>query len=163
MGRRPGLGSPFWFPDGGNGMRQAKAGEILVSEAVTHSPVNASPTDAHGILIELKEQAGGRPASLGDDGGLTAITYITGLVGREDELRRELLALSAPTRAEPGNLRYDLYQSTTKPNEFVRFEVWRDSAALEAHKATPHLRASFARRQDQGWRTNITLWQRADP
>jgi quinol monooxygenase YgiN len=80
--------------------------------------------------------------------------------GREAELQRELLALTAPTRAEPGALRYDLYQSAAQPNEFMRLEEWRDLAALEAHKQTPHLRASFEKRRQQGWSTEITLWQR---
>jgi len=37
--------------------------------------------------------------------------------------RRELLALSAPTRAQAGNIQYDLYQSPNKKNEFMRLEV----------------------------------------
>jgi hypothetical protein len=40
--------------------------------------------------------------------------------GKEDELKRELLALAAPTRAEAGNIQYDLYQSPTKKNQFMR-------------------------------------------
>jgi quinol monooxygenase YgiN len=74
-----------------------------------------------------------------------------------------LLSLSAPTRAEPGCLRYDLYQSAEDPKEFVRHEVWRSLADLEAHKATPHLRASFERRLREGWSTEITLWRRYSP
>ncbi|MGH9197862.1 MAG: putative quinol monooxygenase, partial [Acidimicrobiia bacterium] len=91
---------------------------------------------------------------------LTAVTFIRGNPDRENEIKRELLSLTAPTRAEPGAIRYDLYQSTTRPNEFMRFEVWRSAEALELHKATPHLRASFERRKDQGWMTDITLWKR---
>jgi len=94
---------------------------------------------------------------------LTALTFIRGVQGREAGLETELLALTAPTRAETGNFAYDLYQSTARKNEFVRFEVWRDSAALEAHKMTPHLRASFERRKQQGFTTEITLWKRIDP
>jgi quinol monooxygenase YgiN len=141
-----------------------RAGEVLFSEAVTHAPVNVGGTDAHGILVELKTP-GTRTASLGASAGesadlLTAVTFIRGVAGKEHELQRELLALSAPTRAEPGNLRYDLYRSAVKPNDFMRLEVWRDAAALEAHKATPHLQASFAKRMQQGWSTEITLWNR---
>jgi quinol monooxygenase YgiN len=121
-------------------------------------------TDAHGILVELKGPAA-RNASLGASAAdpadlLTAITFIRGVEGKEAELQRELLALTAPTRAEPGNLRYDLYRSTVKPNDFMRLELWRDAAALDEHKATPHLQASFEKRKQQGWSTDITLWQR---
>jgi len=154
----------FTLGDGTVRMRQVKAGEVLFSEAVLHSPVNIGDTDAHGIIVELKA-AGTRSASLGAAAPeaadlLTAVTFIRGVAGKEEELRRELLALTAPTRAEPGNLRYDLYQSAVKPNDFMRLEVWRDAAALDAHKATPHLQASFEKRKQQGWSTEITLWRR---
>ena len=62
--------------------------------------------------------------------------------------------------AEPGNLRYDLYQSPTNRNYFMRFEVWRNPQALEDHKMTPHLKASFERRKNKGWMTEITTWKR---
>jgi quinol monooxygenase YgiN len=74
-----------------------------------------------------------------------------------------LLSLTAPTRAEPGNIAYDLYQSTTRKSEFMRFEVWRNPEALEAHKMTPHLKTSFERRKSKGWTTEITLWKRVEP
>ncbi len=60
----------------------------------------------------------------------------------------------------PDCIAYDLYQSEANPKEFVRFEVWRNAAALETHKQTPHIRASFAMRQQQGWTTSITLYRR---
>lgn len=145
----------FRFPDGRTGTRRAKAGEVLFSEAVTHSPTNVGDTDAHGILIELKTLG----ASAEDL--LTAVTFIQGQEGKGAEVKRELLALSGPTRAEPGNVRYDLYQSLDRPDRFMRLEVWRDEAALERHKATPHLAASFERRKNQGWTTEITRWRRA--
>jgi len=44
----------FTFPDGSKGMRLAKTGDVLFSNPVAHSPVNRGGTDAHGILIELK-------------------------------------------------------------------------------------------------------------
>lgn len=144
----------FRFPDGRTGVREVEAGEVLYSEAVTHSPTNIGETDAHGILIELKTPA----ASVEDV--LTAVTFIEGRPGKGAEVKRELLSLSAPTRAEEGNLRYDLYRSVDAPDRFMRLEVWRDEAALERHKATPHLRASFERRKDEGWRTEITRWRR---
>jgi quercetin dioxygenase-like cupin family protein len=44
----------FTFADGHKTLRRAKAGDVLFSEPVTHSPVNIGSTDAHGILVELK-------------------------------------------------------------------------------------------------------------
>jgi quinol monooxygenase YgiN len=62
----------------------------------------------------------------------------------------------------PTNIGYDLYRSAEDPDRFMRFEVWRNDAALERHKAMPYLRASFERRKDAGWRTEITRWYPAD-
>jgi hypothetical protein len=38
----------FTFPEGRTAIRETKAGDMLFSEAVTHSPVNIGDTDAHG-------------------------------------------------------------------------------------------------------------------
>lgn len=146
----------FKLPDGRTLIREAKAGDVLYSEAVTHSPTNIGRTDAHGILVELKTPAG--PEGMLQ--ALTAVTFIRGKAGTEEEVKRELLSLTPPTRAESGNVRYDLYQSVDQPGQFMRLEVWRNAEALELHKGSPYLRASFERRKDQGWRTEITRWTR---
>lgn len=155
----------FTLPDGSTRVREAKAGDVLYSEAVMHSPENIGDTDAHGILVELRGQsARGASAAGGGDAEvspLTAFTFIHGLPGQGDRLAEHLLSLAAPTRAEDGAIRYDLYRSVEHPDDFLRHEVWRDRAALEAHKQTPPLKASFARRQREGWTTLITLWRPA--
>jgi len=91
---------------------------------------------------------------------ITAATFIHGIAGHEEDLRGHLLSLAAPTRAEPGCLQYDLYQSPDAPHEFLRLERWKSLADLEAHKAMPHLRASFEKRTREGWTTQITVWRR---
>lgn len=146
----------FKLPDGRTAIREAKAGDVLFSEAVTHSPTNIGSTDAHGILVELKTP----PSPDAMQQALTAITFIRGKPGADDEVKRELLSLTPPTRAEAGNLRYDLYRSVDQPGQFMRIEVWRGAEALELHKRSPYLRASFERRKDQGWQTEITRWTR---
>jgi len=94
------------------------------------------------------------------DGGITAVTLIHGLPRREGNLREHLLSLARPTRAEPGSIVYDLYQSPDRPHEFMRFEVWRSRDALELHKTLPHLKASFEKRQREGWQTEIMVFER---
>jgi len=150
----------FKFPDGTTRIREAKAGDVFYGEAVTHSPENIGETDAHGLLVEFKGPAATTAQSASAGELLTAVTFIVGLEGKEEELKKELLALSSSTRAEPGNKRYDLYQSPVKKNYFMRYEVWKNEAALEEHKQTPHIRASFKKRQEHGWTTEITLWKR---
>ena len=147
----------FMFPDGTARVREAKAGDLFYGDALTHASENIGDTDAHGLLIEMKApmNAMSNEADL-----LTAITFIRGPEGSEQDLLNELLSTTAPTRAEPGNLKYDLYQSPTNANYFMRFEVWRNPQALEDHKMTPHLKASFERRKNKGWMTEITTWKR---
>jgi beta-alanine degradation protein BauB len=152
----------FTFPDGKTALRETKTGDVLFSETVTHASENIGETDAHGILVELKQSPWQKTAVIApsDPDLLTAVTLIKGKEGREEELKRELLALAEPTRAEAGNIQYDLYQSPTKKNHFMRLEIWRKAQDLEDHKATPHIKASFEKRQQQGWTTEILPWKR---
>ncbi|HKY29178.1 MAG TPA: antibiotic biosynthesis monooxygenase, partial [Pyrinomonadaceae bacterium] len=147
----------FTFKDGTTRVREAKAGEVFFGEALIHASENIGETDAHGLLIELKSAAKSMPS---EADLLTAVTFIRGPEGGEEELMRELLTTTAPTRAEPGNIRYDLYQSPVDKNLFMRFEIWRNPQALEDHKQTPHLKASFERRKTKNWMTEITTWTR---
>ena len=41
-------------------------------------------------------------------------------------------------RDEPGCRRFDVLQDQADPNHFFFYEVYRDEAALEAHRAAPH-------------------------
>jgi quinol monooxygenase YgiN len=109
-------------------------------------------------LVGRASRAGAEEVAL--DEIVTAVTRIRGIPGREDDLKAHLLALAAPTRAEPGCLQYDLYQSPDKPSDFLRLERWKRLGDLEAHKSMPHLRASFEKRQREGWSTEITVWRR---
>ena len=58
--------------------------------------------------------------------------------GKADELRALLDGMIAPSRSEPGNLRYDLWQDQSDPARFVLDELYADNAAVTAHRATPH-------------------------
>ena len=41
---------------------------------------------------------------------------------------------------EPGCLRFDVVQDREDPNRFYYYEVYKDEAALEAHRQTPHFK-----------------------
>lgn len=91
---------------------------------------------------------------------ITAVTLIHGIPGKEEELKQHLLSLAGPTRAEKGCITYELYESPDQKHEFMRFEVWESLDALEAHKKTSPLKASFEKRQREGWTTQIVIWNR---
>lgn len=48
---------------------------------------------------------------------------------------------------EPGCLRFDVLQDRDDPNRFYFYEVYRDEAALEAHRQTPHFKLYFEKSQ----------------
>ena len=56
-----------------------------------------------------------------------------------------LLDLIAPTRQEPGCLRYELLHNSGDATDFTFIEEWADEAALAAHGATPHLLGALAK------------------
>jgi quinol monooxygenase YgiN/quercetin dioxygenase-like cupin family protein len=152
----------FTLPDGQTRIREARTGEIAYSDPTSHASENIGDTDAHGILVELKTPPGSGAAAtlVPKDDWITAVTLIHGLAGKEDDLRQHLLSLAAPTRAETGAVAYDLYESPEQQHEFMRYEVWTSRDALEAHKQTPHLKASFEKRRREGWTTQIMVFKK---
>jgi autoinducer 2-degrading protein len=46
-------------------------------------------------------------------------------------------------RDEPGCLRFDVIQDRDDANRFYFYEVYRNEAALEAHRQTPHFKNYF--------------------
>jgi len=56
-------------------------------------------------------------------------------------LRLLLEGMAAASRAEPGNLRYDLWQDQAEPARFVLDELYADNAAVAAHRETAHFKA----------------------
>lgn len=51
----------------------------------------------------------------------------------------------AGTRQEPGNIRFDVLQDPAEPTHFAIYEVFENAAAVDAHRATAHYKATVAR------------------
>ncbi len=69
--------------------------------------------------------------------------------GANENLRRVLTGLVAPTRREPGCIAYNLHEERTPEGVMFSFyEVWREKADHTAHTGTPHLRAFLARQAE---------------
>ncbi len=58
--------------------------------------------------------------------------------GEEDRVKEALRKMVAPTRAEPGNLDYQVFRDPSDPSLLVLFERYADESAFEAHRASPH-------------------------
>ena len=53
-------------------------------------------------------------------------------------IRNTSVSNAFTSRAELGNLRYDLWQDQSDPNRFVLDELYADADAVAAHRETPH-------------------------
>jgi len=56
-----------------------------------------------------------------------------------DEVRRILLGLIEPSRAEPGCLKYELLQNADDPTDFTFVETFASDDALRVHAAAPYI------------------------
>jgi quinol monooxygenase YgiN len=70
---------------------------------------------------------------------------LTAHPGKAAELRVLLLDMAPHCRAEPGNLRWDIWRDTASPERYVLDELYCDAEAAEAHRQTPHYMNYLAR------------------
>jgi quinol monooxygenase YgiN len=89
--------------------------------------------------------------------GVKIVAVLTARPGKAGELRELLAGMVAPCRAEPGNLRWDIWQDQASPDRFVLDELYTDNAAIAAHRETPHFRNYFAKINDLAERLPLVL------
>jgi (4S)-4-hydroxy-5-phosphonooxypentane-2,3-dione isomerase len=58
--------------------------------------------------------------------------------GREEEVANVFRKLEADSRGEPGCLMYIVHRHMDQPARFFIYEQYRDDAALQAHRDSPH-------------------------
>ena len=75
---------------------------------------------------------------------LVSLAVLKAKPGQEHALKTGLLSLIEPTRAEPGNLDYVLFERRDEPGTFYMREAFKDQAALDAHFATPYFQCFAA-------------------
>ncbi len=85
------------------------------------------------------------------------VAILSARPGKAEALHALLNGMLTPSRAEAGNLRYDLWQDQADPNRFVLDELYVDGAALAAHRATPHFLDYLARINDLAERSALVL------
>ncbi|WNV12066.1 putative quinol monooxygenase [Tardiphaga sp. 709] len=77
--------------------------------------------------------------------------------GKADELKALLHGMVAPSRAEAGNLRWDIWQDQADPNRFVLDELYKDNAAVAAHRDTLHFKVYAAKISELAERSAYVL------
>jgi quinol monooxygenase YgiN len=66
-----------------------------------------------------------------------AVTWVA-KVGQEAEVAEVLSKLTAEARKEPGCAMFQVHRHRTEPRRFFIYEQYKDDAALETHRNTPH-------------------------
>jgi quinol monooxygenase YgiN len=85
------------------------------------------------------------------------MAVITARDGKEHELEQLLRSMTGPSRAEPGNLHYNLWRARERPGEFVIDEMYADTEAAAAHRTSPHYQRYLGRISDLATRHAIPL------
>ena len=66
-----------------------------------------------------------------------AVTWMA-KAGRETEVETLFTKLTEESRKEPGCSMYQVHRHKTEPRRFFIYEVYKDDAALEAHRTAAH-------------------------
>ena len=74
-----------------------------------------------------------RTENIMNNSPITIIARIKAKPGMEERMRKDLLSLLTPTRAESGCIKFDLLINTNDKTTFILCENWQDRAALDAH------------------------------
>ena len=85
------------------------------------------------------------------------VAILTARPGKAEALKALLDSMLAPSRAEPGNLRYDLWQDQADPTRFVLDELYTDAAAVASHRSTSHFETYLSHINDLADRTALVL------
>lgn len=94
--------------------------------------IRAAPIDER---VHTGMSVGPLHAGPGGD-AVYVVTHVDVIPPRKDDGAAALTVLGDAGRAEPGNLRFEVVQQTTRPNHFTVVEIWKDARAAEAHAMT---------------------------
>jgi quinol monooxygenase YgiN len=64
---------------------------------------------------------------------------------KDQAFLEEIRPLVALSRAEEGNISYDLMKDTERESVYTMVEVWKDSAAVEHHNTSEHFTSFVGR------------------
>lgn len=82
---------------------------------------------------------------------------LTARPNQAEALRALLLGMAPHSRAEPGNLRWDVWRDQSHPERYVLDELYVDGGAVSAHRETPHYKDHLARIGDLAERSALVL------
>nr|WP_318539136.1 putative quinol monooxygenase [Terribacillus saccharophilus] len=72
---------------------------------------------------------------------ITILATLSAKEGKQDQLRKVLTDVVAPSRSEEGCMLYAVHESEERDGTFVFFEKWKNDAAFQTHLETEHYKA----------------------
>jgi quinol monooxygenase YgiN len=103
------------------------------------SDLVAPPMRSRARMLSRPDVRPGRPRPAARRSAqVTLVPFFTIMKGEIDKVRNAHLSMVEPTRAEPGCIDYDLYQSLDDPSVMFFYENWTDAEALSRHMNTPN-------------------------
>ncbi len=78
-----------------------------------------------------------------NDEKLVLIARLKVKADKIEEAKAAALQIVADSRAEVGNINYDIHQSIEDETQFFWHETWANKAAIDEHFATPFFQAFF--------------------
>jgi quinol monooxygenase YgiN len=94
---------------------------------------------------------------------ISLLALIKAKPGKEEELKKELMGILAPTRSEEGCINYTMHTDPQDPSLIMFYENWASQAALDKHLATPHITAFGAKAGDLlAEPLDLTQWKMVD-
>ena len=82
---------------------------------------------------------------------------LTARAGKGADLQALLVGMAPHCRAEPGNLRWDIWRDQANPERLVLDELYIDNTDVAAHRETAHFKAYLAAIGDLAERTPLVL------
>ena len=77
--------------------------------------------------------------------------------GKAGELEALLFSMAPDCRAEPGNLRWDVWRDQAKADRYALDELYIDNAAVAAHREMPHYKNYLSKINDLAERNAFVL------
>jgi len=112
----------------------SKAGAAMAGALLLTAPTGAAAQNHEGVRY-----------SEIPPGAYAVVAEVRARPGKADALRQITLPLVAKVRSERNNLVYFLHEDREAPGHFIFYEIFASQADFEAHNATPHVQAWFAR------------------
>jgi quinol monooxygenase YgiN len=85
------------------------------------------------------------------------VAILTARPGRAAELEKLLFSMAPHCRAEPGNIRWDVWRERSEPGRFVLDELYQDDEGVAAHRETQHFKDYLAKINDLADRVAVVV------